>query len=198
MTCRSIHASLATGPTGGAARLDRGLVAELLRHVGEGSSRPDLLHSLSGLGEIGGSDLDSLLTPDGGTTSTPLATGTQARSGLLIYRFGASLYYANATRFTAEIIDLAANADPPLKWFGLSASAIGDIDYSGADAIRAVVEDLRGRGVTFVMAEVDMEVQALLDAYGLTDRIGKENIYPTSHDIAEAFGRATARGPSDE
>jgi MFS superfamily sulfate permease-like transporter len=134
------------------------------------------------------------LTPGGGTTSAPLATGTQALPGLLIYRFGASLYYANTTRFTAEIIDLVTKADPPLKWFGLSASAIGDIDYSGADAIRAVVEDLRGRGVTFVMAEVDMEVQALLDAYGLTDRIGKENIYPTSHDIADAFGRATAPG----
>ena len=104
---------------------------------------------------------------------TPVEAGTQALPGLVIYRFGASLYYANATRFTAEILELVDKADPPLKWLCLSASAMGDVDYSGADAIRAVFEELQARGVTLVLSEVDPVVMQLLDAYGLTDKIGQ-------------------------
>ena len=86
------------------------------------------------------------LTSTGEPTFTPVEAGTQALPGLVIYRFGASLYYANATRFTAEILDLVDKADPPLKWLCLSASAMGDVDYSGADAIRAVFEELQATG----------------------------------------------------
>ena len=78
----------------------------------------------------------------------------------MIYRFGAGLYYANATRFTAEILELVDNADPPLKWLCLAASAMGDVDYSGADAIRAVAEELKSKGVTLVVSEVDPVVDA--------------------------------------
>jgi SulP family sulfate permease len=127
------------------------------------------------------------VTPDGRLSSTAITGATQALPGLMIYRFGASLYYANTTLFTAEIIDLVTRADPPLKWFCLSASAMGDVDYSGADAIRVVVEELGGRGVTLVMSDVDSEVQRLLDAYGLTEKIGRSNIYPTTQDVIEAF-----------
>ena len=42
--------------------------------------------------------------------------GTQAAPGLAIYRFGSGLYYANATRFTEEIMDVVEDADPPLQW----------------------------------------------------------------------------------
>ena len=100
------------------------------------------------------------LTSTGEPTFTPVEAGTQALPGLVIYRFGASLYYANATRFTAEILDLVDKADPPLKWLCLSASAMGDVDYSGADAIRAVFEELQAKGVTLVLSEVDPVVHA--------------------------------------
>ena len=89
-------------------------------------------------------------------------------------------------------MDLATAADPPLKWFVLSASAMGDVDYSGADAVRAVQEELATRGVTLALSEVDPVVQHLLDAYGLTDKIGAANIYPTTRDAVEAYRRTTA------
>ena len=132
------------------------------------------------------------LAPDGGPTFSSIESGTQALPGLVIYRFGASLYYANATRFTAEIVDLVTAADPPLKWLILSASAMGDVDYSGADAIRAVTEELGTRGVTLALSEVDPVVMALLDAYGLTDKIGKGNFYATTGEAVQAYQRTTA------
>ncbi len=132
------------------------------------------------------------LDPRGRPLFSPVESGTQALPGLAIYRFGASLYYANATRFTAEILELVTTADPPLKWVCLSASAMGDVDYSGADAIRAVVEELGKLGVTFVATEFDPVVQRLLDAYGLTDKIGAANIFPTVVEVVEAYERTTA------
>jgi MFS superfamily sulfate permease-like transporter len=137
---------------------------------------------------------DRLVTvaPDGSPTSSPIESGTQALPGLVIYRFGAGLYYANATLFTAEIMDLATTADPPLRWLVVSASAMGDIDYSGADSVRAVHEELASRGVTLVFAEVDPLVMRLLDAYGLSDKIGKANMYPTTREAVEAYRRTTS------
>jgi MFS superfamily sulfate permease-like transporter len=133
---------------------------------------------------------------DGGEPiSTPVESATQALPGLVIYRFGASLYYANATRFTAEILDLVDNADPPLKWLCVSASAMGDVDYSGADAIRAVFEELQARGVTLVLSEVDPVVLRLLEAYGLTAKIEQSNLFPTTVDAVEAYRLATAATP---
>ena len=135
------------------------------------------------------------IAPDGRLSSATVASATEAVPGLVIYLFGASLYYANTTRFTAEIMDLVARADPPLRWFGLSASAMGDVDYSGADAIRVVVEELKERGVTLVISDVDPDVQRLLDAYGLSEKIGRQNIYTTMQDVIEAY-QATGRSGS--
>ena len=75
--------------------------------------------------------------------------------GLAIYAFGATLYYANSTRFTAEILDIIDTASPSLKWFCLEAAVIGDVDYSGSDAMRSVLDEMDKRGITFVMAGVE-------------------------------------------
>ncbi|MFL5647967.1 MAG: SulP family inorganic anion transporter, partial [Chloroflexota bacterium] len=127
------------------------------------------------------------LSADGLRTFRPLDSNTQVEPGLAFYRFGASLYYANATRFTSEILDVNVNADPPLRWLCLASSAMGDVDYSGADALRAVVEELRAEGTTLVLCDVDPEVRRLLDAYGLTEKIGAANIYGTPEDVVAAF-----------
>jgi SulP family sulfate permease len=127
------------------------------------------------------------LSADGLRTFRPLDSNTQVEPGLAFYRFCASLYYANATRFTSEILDVTVNADPPLRWLCLASSAMGDVDYSGADALRAVVEELRAEGTTLVLCDVDPEVRRLLDAYGLTEKIGAANIYGTPEDVVAAF-----------
>ena len=62
--------------------------------------------------------------------------GSQIGPGLAVYRFRASLYYANTARFTEEVVGLAEDADPPLRWLAISGSVIEDIDYQGSQAIR--------------------------------------------------------------
>ena len=135
---------------------------------------------------------DTLLamTPDGTPGPTPLADRAEALPGLVVYRFGASLYYANGTRFTEELMDLAEGADPPLRWLAVSASSIGDIDFSGADTIRQVKEELARTGVTFAICDLNPKVRDQLDAYGLTELIGTDRIFATAADLLAAYRAA--------
>jgi high affinity sulfate transporter 1 len=131
-----------------------------------------------------------------GVEPAPAGTATQLAPGVVVYLFGASLYYANSTRFTAEVMDIVDEADPPLRWFVLVGSAMGDVDYSGADALRQVQEELAKKGITLVLVDVSARVRALLDAYGLTAKIGNGNFYESVNDAVVAYRSATGGGPA--
>jgi MFS superfamily sulfate permease-like transporter len=137
---------------------------------------------------------DSLisLSSTGRLRSSPPTEGTQAAAGLAVYFFGASLYYANSARFTSEVLAIVEAADPPLKWFCVSAAAMSDIDYSGAGSIRQVMDELKKRAITLVMTDVDPRVKALLDRYGLTAEIGPAHFYDFVQDAVEAYQQSVA------
>ena len=84
-------------------------------------------------------------------------------------------------------MDVVEAADPPLRWLGVSASAIGDVDYSGADTIRQVAEELARTGVDFAICNLSPEVRRQLDAYGLAESIGIDRIFATEDDLLEAY-----------
>jgi SulP family sulfate permease len=132
---------------------------------------------------------DTLLamTPDGTPGPAPLAERAEAAPGLALYRFGASLYYANGSRFTEEIMDVVEAADPPLRWLGVSGSSMGDIDYSGADTIRQVMEELARTGIAFAICDLNPKVRGQLDAYDLTEKIGTDRIFATAADLVLAY-----------
>ena len=133
---------------------------------------------------------------DGRIQRRPPSDPIQAAPGVLVYRFGASLYYANAARFTAEVLELVETAAPALSWFVLDCASIGDVDYSGSDAIRQVVEELGRKDVKLALSDVDPNVRAQLDAYGLTARIGAERIFETFQDLIQAAARDETPGPA--
>jgi sulfate permease, SulP family len=138
--------------------------------------------------------------PDGLITETPVGSGSQVAPGLAVYRFGASIYYANTARFTEEVTQLAETADPPLRWLAISASVIGDIDYQGAEALRAVKDELDRLGVTLVLCDVEPRVRRELDAYGLTAAIGEDHIFDSLSQVLAAYRQlppaASAPAPS--
>ena len=133
--------------------------------------------------------------PDGRVELRPLDDRAEALPGLAVYRFGASLYYANGSRFTEEIMDLVEGADPPLRWLSVAGASIGDIDFSGADTIRQVKEELARTNVTFAMSDLSPRVRGQLDAYGLTATIGVDRIYPTTRDLVAAYEAELAEPP---
>jgi high affinity sulfate transporter 1 len=139
---------------------------------------------------------DRLLTPapDGGLIMSPLDSGARARPGFVAYRFGSGLYYANATRFTEEVVELVEGADPPLHWLCVAASAMGDIDYSGAETLAGVADELKAQGVTLVISDVNDHVRAQLDAYGLTAKIGEDHLFRTLREALAAYDASAVSG----
>jgi SulP family sulfate permease len=132
-------------------------------------------------------------SPDRGWTLTPLESGSQAAPGLVVYQFGANLYYANEARFTSEILEIVKNASPPLRWLCLSASTIQDIDFSGSEALKQLHAELKKRGIELVMSSVEDYVMHQLERDKLIDLIGKEHIFEFTKDVIIAYQKLPER-----
>jgi len=135
--------------------------------------------------------LNLLLVPKtgGAMRTVSLEKGQQAVEGLLIYRFGSNLYFANEDRFTEEIIGLAKK-DGSLNWFCISATNIGDIDFTSAKALKKVYIQLQKMGITLVLSEVVQPVMNELDRDGITKMIGRDLIFESVQDVIEAYKRS--------
>ncbi|MEN8166669.1 MAG: SulP family inorganic anion transporter [Pseudomonadota bacterium] len=107
--------------------------------------------------------------------------------GLIVYRFGAPLYFANATLFEEEIENLVAQAATPVNWLVLDAEAMVDIDTTGAETLHQVLTWLNDRGVTVAMSRANRPTSALLAHYHLLELIGEKRLYPTNRHAAAAF-----------
>ena len=119
----------------------------------------------------------------------PPVPGTMTEPGLVIYRFGAPLFYANASRFAEEVEQLAT---PEVKWVVVDAEAITHVDYSAARTVRDVHDQLASRGVVLAFARVRTELQADSDRHRLTEAIGRNRVYRRLHDARAEFRKETA------
>ncbi len=115
---------------------------------------------------------------DGAWKLTPVAEARMTVPGLIIYRFGASLFYANAGLFADEVRRLAESA-PSVRRIVVDAGAIADVDYTAARIVRELVTDLKARGVTVAFAHVQSDLRPDLDRHHLTGLLGAEHIYDT-------------------
>ena len=120
-------------------------------------------------------------------TSLPLESGAQARPGLLMYRFGSSLYYANASRFADEVRGLVKDAKEPIRWFCLAAETLDDLDYTGSAVLKRVLDGLRKEGITFVACDVPEPVLQELERDGLLSEIGREHVFGDTDDVIKAY-----------
>jgi sulfate permease, SulP family len=120
----------------------------------------------------------------GGDGADPMAV-----PGLLLYRFGAELFFGNATAFQEEVKQIAENAGQKVNWFVLDAEAISDIDTTGAEALEHVTEYLAKRDITIALTRASEPVPELLGRYELLDKIGADRLYATNRQAVEAYCR---------
>ena len=114
-------------------------------------------------------------------------------SGIIIYRFGAPLYFANAAFFEEEVEKLVTQAPTPVKWFVLDAEAMVDIDTTGEETLHQVLTSLAKRGVTVAVSRANQSTAALLSRYHLLELIGENRMYPTNRHAIAAFRRETGQ-----
>jgi SulP family sulfate permease len=132
--------------------------------------------------------LNSVLvkSPAGHWQPAPVLPGARTEEGLVIYRFGTSLYYANASRLIDDVTALAAQGSP-LRWMVLDGAAIGDVDYTAAAVLTRVIEHLRKRHIRFAVSSVLGPVREQLDRYGISAALGPGAYYDTPGEALEAF-----------
>jgi sulfate permease, SulP family len=117
----------------------------------------------------------------------PVVPGALTEPGLVIYRFGAALFYANAGRFAEEILLLVGPTPSPLRWLIVDAGAITDVDYTAARVVRELHEDLAGRGVELVFAHVQSDLKPDLDRHHLTEVIGANRLFDSIHEALACY-----------
>jgi MFS superfamily sulfate permease-like transporter len=118
---------------------------------------------------------------DGDGTATP---------GLVIYRFGAPLYFANAALFLDEIEQLVTGATTPIRWFVLDTEAMVDVDSTGAEVLRQAITMLTERNITFAVSRADQPFRSRMANYALLELMDKHRFYPTNRHAAAAFRQA--------
>jgi high affinity sulfate transporter 1 len=111
----------------------------------------------------------------------------QLEPGLLIYRYDAPLFFANAEDFRSRAV-AAVDANPdPVEWFVLNAEANVEVDLTALDAVDSLRQELNSRGIEFAMARVTWHLRDALDAAGLLDKIGKDRIFATLPTAVKAY-----------
>jgi sulfate permease, SulP family len=113
-------------------------------------------------------------------------TGRQV-PGLLVYRYDAPLFFANAEDFKHRALAAVDTADPPVEWFLLNAEANTEIDLTAVDALEDVRKTLADRGVVFALARVKFEVREILASTGFVDRIGEDRVFMTLPTAVSAY-----------
>jgi MFS superfamily sulfate permease-like transporter len=120
--------------------------------------------------------------------------GTVTEPGLIVYRFGVGLFYANAGRLSDEVLGLVDVPDPP-RWFVLDAEAIDDIDFTGGKTLVELVDELAARDIVFAVARARGGVRRELDHFGVTAKIGHDRYFERLEAARDAF--RSARGDQE-
>jgi high affinity sulfate transporter 1 len=132
-----------------------------------------------------------LVRPDAGHWQAyPVTPGARTVDGLVVYRFGTSLYYANASRLVEDILTLTGQGGP-LRWLVLDGAAIGDVDVTAAAVLIQVAERLHASHIRFAISSLLRPVRLQLDRYGATGQAGPDEYFDTPGAALDAF-RASA------
>jgi len=99
--------------------------------------------------------------------------------GLVLFRWDAPLFFANAGIFHDHVLRAVAEAPTPTKWVVVAAEPVTDVDVTAADVLADLDQDLHGAGMDLCFAEMKGPVKDRLKRYGLFTRLGTENFFPT-------------------
>ena len=122
--------------------------------------------------------------------------GRMTEPGLVMFWFGASLFYANATFFTEQAHNLVDRSPTPVRWFAIDARAITGLDFTAGRALAELQQDLEKAGVALVLIVVQVRHQGELERMGLIDLIGADRIFQSRQACVAAYRSIAATRPS--
>lgn len=110
--------------------------------------------------------------------------------GLVIYRFDAPLFFANAKTFRDEVRQLA-RTEPKPKWIVIAAEPVTDVDTTASDVLEELDSVLDAEGICLVFAEMKDPVRRKVERYGLAHKIEARHFFPTIGAAVAAFLQQT-------
>jgi MFS superfamily sulfate permease-like transporter len=125
--------------------------------------------------------------PDGIWNLIPAAPDAETKTGLVLYRFGAELFYANAGRFLEEVLLVVQPIPSPVKWVVVDAEAMTHIDYTAARILKRLKENLDKAGVELAFARVPWDLKSDFDRHHVTEVVGPAWFFSRLHDAIAAF-----------
>jgi high affinity sulfate transporter 1 len=99
--------------------------------------------------------------------------------GLVLFRWDAPLFFANAELFRDRALDAVADSPTPVRWLVVAAEPVTSVDVTAADVIVELDETLKGAGITLCFAEMKDPVKDKLKRFGLFARFGEEDFFAT-------------------
>lgn len=107
--------------------------------------------------------------------------------GLVLFRWDASLFFANAELFHDRVIDALAASPTPVRWLVIAAEPITSVDVTSADMLAELDETLRAAGIKLCVAEMKDPVKDKLKRFGLYTLLGEAAFFPTIDDAVDGY-----------
>ena len=107
--------------------------------------------------------------------------------GLVLFRWDAPLFFANAELFKQRVLDTAAKSVAPVRWLVVAAEPITSVDVTAADTLAELDDTLHEAGIELCFAELKDPVKDKLKRFGLFARIGESFFFPTIEAAADSF-----------
>src|SRR5262249_35167967 len=116
--------------------------------------------------------------------------------GLVLFRWDAPLFFANAEFFHDRVLAAVASSPTPVRWLVVAAEPVTSIDVTSADAMCDLDDALGAAGVRMCFAEMKDPVKEKLKRFGLMSRFGEGAFFATIEEAVSAF-LATSPSPAD-
>jgi high affinity sulfate transporter 1 len=111
--------------------------------------------------------------------------------GLVLFRWDAPLFFANAEEFADDVRQAIASSPTPVRWVVVAAEPITDLDTTAADVVKELDGELDAEGIDLRFAEMKDPVKDRLKRYALFERFGDDHFYPTVGAAVSAYLDAT-------
>jgi len=99
--------------------------------------------------------------------------------GLVLFRWDAPLFFANAELFQERALDAVAASPTPVRWLVVGAEPVTSVDVTAADTLDELDGKLRAAGIALCFAEMKDPVKDKLKRFGLFSRLGEDRFFPT-------------------
>ncbi|SDY44280.1 SulP family inorganic anion transporter [Pseudomonas sp. NFIX28] len=107
--------------------------------------------------------------------------------GLVLFRWDAPLFFANAELFHDRVLDAVAASPTPVRWLVVAAQPVTSVDVTSADMLAELDDTLHGAGIKLCVAEMKDPVKDKLKRFGLFARLGEAAFFPTIGNAVDSY-----------